>query len=104
MNTTADPMTDTTAAPLFFLVHETTNRGKRYVAGRNKSGSGLVVSLDQADAHRFDTEADAREVVTKARAQYRGVWGVTTVYPRRKPTMSQDEIAARVAARRAARR
>lgn len=63
---TSDPMADTTATPVAFLVHETTNQGKRYMVGANRTGSGLVVSRDQADAYRFDTKEDALEVVRKA--------------------------------------
>lgn len=97
-------MMDTTATPTGFLVHEQTSRTKRYVAGTNKTGTQLVVTLEQADAYRFDTKADAEAVVRQARVQYRGQWGVTTLYPRRQATWTEDEIAARIAARRAARR
>lgn len=98
-------MADTNAAPLGFLVHEQTrNRGKRYVAGSSPRGANLVVTVEQAKGYRFDSKEEAQHVASLAQQQYRGQWGVTTLYPRRKPTMSQDDIAAKVAARRAARK
>lgn len=95
--------TTRTEQPLGYVVFRTTARTRRYFVG-SRTGTKALVSDLQSDAWIFPTEEEARKVVRMAKAQHTGEWKYARLMPARKPTMSQDEIAAKVAARRADRK
>lgn len=78
----------------------TTPRTRTYFVGTKESGR-IVTSDFRADAHAFADRAEAHALRDYAARTHNGTWAVTV---RRAPTATADEIAARVAARRAERK